>query len=157
MKSKIDIIEFRNRLKENTKIGFPKLRIPIGIFSIFTDNTKYFYGDFDNSTFEITTNNNFMPSFYFLKGKYIKKDKILNINYIIEPVGKFRIAWIKYFPIITLISFNSIFYFEIKPQIEIYLMFNIFLVLISVLSRLNIKWQNKKIQNKFNEIFEIIE
>ena len=30
MKSKIDITEFRNRLKENTKIGSPKLKIEWG-------------------------------------------------------------------------------------------------------------------------------
>lgn len=59
MKSKIDIAEFRNRLKDNTKIGSPKLKIPLGFFSIFTDNSKSFYGNFDNSNFELTTNSNF--------------------------------------------------------------------------------------------------
>ena len=53
MKSKIDITEFRNRLKDNTKIGSPKLKFPLGFFSVFTDNSKCFYGRFDNSTFEI--------------------------------------------------------------------------------------------------------
>ena len=70
MKSKIDITEFRNRLKDNTKIGSPKLKIPLGFFSIFTDNSKCFYGRFDNSTFEIIKNSNFIPSLYFLKGTY---------------------------------------------------------------------------------------
>ena len=45
MKSKIDITEFRNRLKENTKVGSPKLKVEWGIFSFFfSDNSKYFYG-----------------------------------------------------------------------------------------------------------------
>jgi hypothetical protein len=68
MKSKIEITEFRNRLKDNTKIGSPKLKIQWGILSIFADNSKCFYGNFDNSTFELITNSNFLPSFYFLKG-----------------------------------------------------------------------------------------
>ena len=53
MKSKIDITEFRNRLEDNTKIGSIKLKIPLGFFSIFNNNSKYFYGKFDNSTFEV--------------------------------------------------------------------------------------------------------
>ena len=67
MKSKLNITEFRNRLKENTKIGSPKLKAEWGILSIFfADNSKCFYGKFDNSTFEIIKNSNFFPSYYFL-------------------------------------------------------------------------------------------
>jgi hypothetical protein len=40
MKSRIDITEFRNRLKDNTKIGNPSLKITWGILSIFNDNSK---------------------------------------------------------------------------------------------------------------------
>ena len=100
MKSKIDITEFRNRLKENTKIGSPKLKIPLGLFSIFTENSKYFYGNFDNSTFEIIKNSNFFPSFYFLKGTYKNIEKSLIVNYTIEPLGKLRVAYIKYLSLI---------------------------------------------------------
>jgi hypothetical protein len=156
MKSKIDITEFRNRLKDNTKIGSPKLKIPLGFFSIFTDNSKCFYGNFDNSTFELISNSNFSISFYFLKGTYKIIEKNLTVNYSVEPVGKLRIAWIKYFPIIALIMFNSIFYFEAKPPIEIYILFNVFIIFISIFSRLNIKWQNRKLKRKFNKIFEIV-
>jgi hypothetical protein len=157
MKSKIDITEFRNRLKDNMKIGSPKLKIPLGFLSIFVDNSKTFYGNFDKSTFEIITNSNFYPSFYFLKGTYKNTEKNLIVNYSIEPVGKLRIAWIKYFPIIAFIMCNSIFYFQVKPPIEIYLIFDAFIVFISIFSRLNIRWQNKKLERKFNKIFEIIE
>ena len=157
MKSKIDITEFRNRLKDNTKIGSPKLKIPLGFFSFFIDNSKCFYGNFDNSNFEIITNSNFLPSFYFLKGTYENTEKNLIVNYSIEPLGKLRIAWVKYFPIIALIICNSIFYFQAKTPIEIYIIFNLFIVFISFFSRLNVKWKNKKLKSKFNKIFEIIE
>jgi hypothetical protein len=157
MKSKIDITEFRNRLKNNTKIGSPKLKIPLGFFSIFTDSSKYFYGKFDNSTFEIIKNSNFFPSFYFLKGTYKNIEKSLTVNYTIEPVGKLRIAWLKYFPIIALITCNSIFYLQAKPPIEIYIIFNLFIVFISIVSKLNIKRQNRNLKRKFNRMFEITE
>ena len=157
MKSKIEITEFRNRLKDNTKIGSPKLKIQWGILSIFAHNSKCFYGNFDNSTFELITNSNFSPSFYFLKGTYKNVEKSLIVNYSVEPVGKLRIAWVKYFPIIAFIMCNSVFYFEAKPPIEIYIIFNVFIVFISIFSRVVIKWQNKKLKTKFNKIFEIIE
>ena len=157
MKSKIDITEFRNRLKDNMKIGSPSLKIPFGFFSIFTDNAKCFYGNFDNSTFELTTNSNFSPTSYFLKGTYKNTANNVLVNYTVEPVGKLRIAWIKYFPIIALIMCNSIFYFEVKPPIKIYLIFNVFIVFISLFLRLHIKWQNRKLKQKFNKIFEIVD
>jgi len=157
MKSKIDITEFRNRLKENTKIGSPKHKIPLVFFSLFTENSKYFYGNFDNSTFEIIKNSNFFQSFYFLKGTYKNIEKSLIVNYSIEPLGKLRIAYIKYFPVIALIIFNSIFYFQAKPPIEIYIIFNLFIVFISIISRLNIIRQNRNLKRKFNKMFELTE
>jgi hypothetical protein len=157
MKSKIDITEFRNRLKENTKIGSPKHKIPLGFFSIFTENSKYFYGNFDNSTFEIIKNSNFFPSFYFLKGTYKNIEKSLIVNYTIEPLGKLRVAYIKYFPVIAVIIFNSIFYLHTKPPIEIYIISNLFIVFISIISRLNIIRQNRNLKRKFNKMFEITE
>ena len=157
MKSKIDITEFRNRLEDNTKIGSIKLKIPLGFFSIFNNNSKYFYGKFDNSTFEVIKNSNFFPTFYFLKGTYKNTEKKLIVNYTIEPVGKLRIAWIKYFPIIALIITNCVFYFQVKPPLKIYIIFNGFIIFISLISKLNIEWQNKKLKRKFNKIFEIID
>lgn len=157
MKSRIDITEFRNRLNENTKIGSPKLKIPLGFFSIFTENSKYFYGNFDNSTFEIIKNTNFFPSFYFLKGTYQNIEKSLIVNYTIEPLGKLRVTFIKYFPVIALIICNSVFYFQAKPPIEIYIIFNLFIVFISIISRLNMIWQNRNLKRKFNKMFEITE
>ncbi|MDD2674878.1 MAG: hypothetical protein PHF81_08350 [Flavobacterium sp.] len=158
MTTKIDITEFRNRLKDNTKIGSPKLKIEWGILSIFfADNSKYFYGKFDNSTFEIIKNSNFIPSFYFLKGTYKNSEKSLTVNYSIEQVSKLGSAWIKYFPIIAFIMCNSVFYFQVKPPIEIYIAFNVFIVFGSFFLRLKIKCQNIKLERKFKKIFEITE
>ena len=46
MKSKLDITEFRDRLKINTKIGLPNLQITLGLFFIFFYSSKIFYGKF---------------------------------------------------------------------------------------------------------------
>ncbi|HJR99605.1 MAG TPA: hypothetical protein VJ780_01615 [Flavobacterium sp.] len=156
MESKIDITAFRNRLKDNMKIGSPRLQIPLGFLSIFIHNPKCFYGRFDNSSFELTTNSDFFPILYFLKGTYKNTGNKLLVNYSVEPVGKLRIAWVKYFPIFAFIISNSVFYFEAKPPIEVYIAFNIFIVFSFFFSRLMMKWQNKRLERKFNKIFEII-
>jgi hypothetical protein len=158
MKSKIDITEFRKRLKDNTKFGSPKLKTPLGFFSIFTDNSKCFYGDFDDSTFRLTKNSNFSSSLYFLKGTYKKTEQNLIVNYTLEPVGKFRIAWVKYFPIVALIVFNCLFYFNSKdaPR-EAYVIFNLFIIFIFFFSRWHTKWKKKNLEQKFKNIFEITE
>lgn len=157
MKSKIDRTEFRKRLKENTKIGSIKLKIPLGIFSILSDNSKCFYGNFDDSTFELIINSNFFPTFYFLSGTYKNTEKNLSVNYSVVPIGNLRIAYLRYFPIVALIMCNSIFYFQVKPPIEIYFIFNVFILFISFFSRFILKWHIEKLKRKFNQIFEIVD
>lgn len=45
MKSKLNITEFRNRMRENMKVGSPKFKLsPFGFFTMFGDNSKPFYG-----------------------------------------------------------------------------------------------------------------
>ncbi len=157
MKSKLEIIEFRNRLKDNTKIGSPSLKIPLGFFSIFIHNPKSFYGRFDDSNFELTTNSNFFPTFYLLKGTYKNTGKNVLVNYSVEPAGKIRIAWIKYFQIFAIIIFNSIFYFEGNVPREIYIIANSAFVFSFFYSRLDLELKNKNMERKFNRIFEVIE
>ena len=157
MKSKLNLTEFKNRLKDNTKIGMPRLKIPMGFFAVFNDNPKYFYGNFDNTSFELTINSNYSTSFYVIKGTFINNKENMMVNYAIKPLGKFRLIWIKYFPIGALIMCNSIFYFQTNAPIQAYISFNIAIVVITIVSRLYLKWQNKKLERKFIKIFEIID
>lgn len=158
MNSKLNITEFRNRLKENTKIGRPDIKLSLGIFSLFYLNSKIFYGIFDDSTFRLTINYNFTSGFYILKGKYQNIDNKLKLNYIIEPMSKIGIIWIKYFPFIALIGFNCFYFFNLKnvPN-EINIIFNSFIVFIIFFSRWDIKRKRKNLEQKFIEIFEINE
>ncbi|WP_163400859.1 hypothetical protein [Flavobacterium fluviatile] len=158
MNSKLNIAEFRNRLKENTKIGRPDIQLSLGIFSLFYLNSKIFYGIFDDSTFRLTINYNFTSGFYILKGKYQNIDNKLKLNYIIEPMSRIGITWIKYFPFIALIGFNCFYFFNLKnvPN-EINIIFNSFIVFIIFFSRWDIKRKRKKLEQKFIEIFEINE
>lgn len=158
MNSKLNITEFRNRLKENTKIGRPDIQLSLGIFSIFSISSKIFYGIFDDSTFRLTINYNFTSGFYILKGKYQNIDNKLKLNYNIEPISRIGIIWTKYFPFVALIGFNCFYFFNLKnlPN-EIGITFNSFIVFIIFFSRWDMKRKKKNLKQKFSEIFEIIE
>jgi hypothetical protein len=156
MKSKLNITEFRNRLKENTKIGRAELKLSLGIFSIFFLSSKSFYGNFDDSSFRLTENYNFTSGFYLLKGKYQNINNKVKLNYTIEPMSKIGMIWLKYIPFVAIIGFNSFFFFNLKnvPN-NIYIVFNLFFAFIIFHSRWNIKRKKKNLEQKFIEIFEI--
>ncbi|CAD0007857.1 hypothetical protein FLAT13_04078 [Flavobacterium salmonis] len=158
MKSKLSITEFRNRLKDNTKIGRSDIQLSLGIFSIFFLSSKIFYGEFDHSTFRLTINYNFTSGFYIIKGKYQNIDNKLKLNYIIEPMSRIGIIWIKCFPFVALIGFNCFYFFNLKnvPN-EINILFNSFIAFIIFFSRWDIKRKKKNLEQKFIEIFEINE
>jgi hypothetical protein len=158
MKSKLNAIEFKNKIKSNTVIGNPKLKFisPFWLFKIFEGFSKPFYGNFDDSTFRLTINSTVSPTFYTIIGKYKTANRTLDISYIIEPTHKLSIIWIKYFPIIAFVLINSVLISRDKVPVQVYIAFNIFLVIIVSLSRWRIKQEVKNLERKFNEIFEII-
>ena len=158
MISKLNISEFREKLKVNTKIGMPELKATFGIFSIFFLNSKNFYGTFDDLTFRLSLNYNFTSDYYILKGKYQNIDNKLKINYTVEPLSKIGIIWIRYFPFVALIGVNFFFFLNSKnlPK-EVLIISNLFIVFIIFFSRWDIKRKKKKLERKFIEIFRIIE
>lgn len=158
MKSKLDITEFRDRLKNNTKIGFPNLQITLGIFSIFFYSSKCFYGKFNDSTFQLTINYNFTFPFYILKGKYKNINNELKLSYTIQPINKKGIVWINFFPFVLLILGNCFFYFNFKnvPGF-IYIIFNFWILFFLFYSRWSLKRESEKLTQKFNRIFEVVE
>lgn len=79
----------------------------------------------------------------------------LLINYSLLPNGRLRIAYLTYFPYIIFFLLNSLFYFSLKPPTIVYFIFNLFLLIISLLIRLTLKWQGKKLMQKFEKLFEI--
>lgn len=155
MKSNLTLVEFRNRLEANLKMGSSKHYIPWGFFSIFGTNSKCFYGNYDSTTFELTKKSNFTPNYYFIQGSYHLKENQLLINYSLLPIGRLRIAYLTYFPYVAFFLFNSLFYFSVKPPTIVYIIFNLFLLIISLLMRLTLKWQGKKLMQKFETVFEI--
>lgn len=103
IKSNLNLTEFQNKLTEITKIGNPRFKYSYGLLSIFIFNSKYFFGNFENSSFELTINSNFAPHIYMIVGKYECIDKELVINYKLESISKFHENWFKYFPFIIFI------------------------------------------------------
>lgn len=159
MKSKLTISEFRNRLKTHSKIGSPNFKSSLfGIFTMFGgNNSKFFYGLFDDSAFNLTMNSTIMPPLYVIKGKYKNTNSTLSINYTIESNSKFRLLWMKFFPIIFLFVINLLFLLSSnKIPFEVYIVFNLFTIFILFYSRWDMKRRKKNMEQKFIEIFEII-
>lgn len=160
MNSNLTISEFRHRLKIHSKIGSPNFKSSLlGIFTIFGGGiSKTFYGLFDDSAFNLTMNSTLFPPLYVIKGKYKNTNSTLNINYTIESNSKFGLLWMKFFPIIFLFVINFLFLLSSnKMPIEVYIVFNSFTIFIIFFSRWDIKRRKKNIEQKFIEIFEIIQ
>ena len=158
MKSKLNITQFRNRIKENTKIGSPKFKLSLfGGLTIFGDNSKLFYGLIDDSNFRLTANATLSPTLYIIVGKYRSVNNELNINYTMEPGSKFLLAWVKNFPFIALFAVNIFFLLILKKvPIEVFIIFNLFIVFVTLFSRWDIKRKKKNLEQKFIEIFELV-
>lgn len=156
MNSKLKIEEFREKLRINTKIGTPELRPVLGIFSVFSDNSKCFYGNFNESTFKLVKNTNFKTTFYVLRGNYQNIENNLKLSYVIEPSSKLGIIWIKFFPFIALIGSNFYFLNDKSTPKQILILVNVFIFFTIVFSRWNLKREKKYLENKFNKIFEIV-
>jgi len=156
MTSKLNRNEFRIRLEDTTSIGLPRFKFPNAFFALFSRDSKCFYGNFDSTHFEITLNANAALPFYVIKGFYRDFKGDVEVKYTIQTLGKYRLKWIQYFPIAALLFFNSILYFLAKALIPVYFAFNAAIVVMAIVSRLNLKWQHKKLERKFIKTFEII-
>lgn len=156
MQSKLSLSEFRTRLKNNTEIGPPRLKLgPFSIFTIFDGHSKPFYGLFDDKNFRLTINSMRSPSFFIIAGKYDRTDDTVQISYIVEPYPKFYLTWIKYFPIFIFILINLLLIFSENVPKEIFIPVNIFLLFAVFYPRWDFKRKRKNIEQKFIKIFEI--
>jgi hypothetical protein len=156
MESKLTLLEFRTRLKNNTEIGSPKLKLsPFGLFIIFR-GTKPFYGLFDDKSFRLTLNSAVSPTIFIIKGKYKNVNNVLKVDYVVEPNSKFQLIWVEYSPIIGIIAINIFFLFFAKGIRRASTIVNLFLLFMAFYSRWKSERKRIKLEQKFIETFEII-
>ncbi|ESU21261.1 hypothetical protein FCR2A7T_06890 [Flavobacterium cauense R2A-7] len=155
MVSKISITEFKERLKNNTKYGPPKIKgTPFAIFTLFGESNKIFFGTYSKTKFELTKNSTLFPTVHIISGeiKSIENNKT-EINYVVKPIG-FGYYWNKYMPIIAIPIFNLILYTNSFP-LKAYKIINPVIVGIAILCNFLV-WRNKnKLINHFEKVFEI--
>lgn len=157
MQSNLNIIEFRNRLKENTKIGHPKIKLsPFAMFSMFGDSSKKFYGLYDDYSFSLTSNFRIDPTYYIVRGSYKVVNGKLQLQYKITPRHKFQLYWWIFIAVLGFVVFNSLILSKHnEAKSENYLIFNLFLIFMLSFAYLNITTKKKKLEKNFREIFEI--
>lgn len=157
MTSQISIEEFRKRLKLNTKLGNPKISgSPLHAFNIIGEKDKLFFGNVNNNDFKITLNTVLHPIPFILEGKIKSKNAAqTEITYKISPI-KFGYYWIRYFPFIAFLLFNTIFTIEKSPLL-VYLLFNFIIIIIGSFSNFRMYYKKNKFEKKFKTIFEIVD
>lgn len=90
MQSKLNISEFRNKLKNSTKIGHPQLKFLTPFSLFFYDSSKPFYGLYNESTFSLTSNLKVTQTSYKVRGSYKVVNGKLQIQYKIFPKFKYQ-------------------------------------------------------------------
>jgi hypothetical protein len=154
----VDINEFRNRLKNFTKTGHPKLKLsPFAMFSMFGNSSKTFYGLFDEATFSLTSNFRTNPTYYILRGSYKTVNRKLEVQYELVPRHKYQLYWWIFIAVLGFVVFNSLLlskHNESSPELP--LIVNMFLIFMITYAYFNITRKRKKLEKNFTEIFEII-
>ncbi len=153
MQSKLNITEFREKLKNSTKIGHPQIKTNTPLNLFFFDSSKSFYGRYNDSTFYLTLNLRITHSSYLIKGNYKFVNKKLQIQYEIFPKFKYQ----KYFLLLWLVcGIGMIVYINLtfgnKNNVMIS---NLFLLLMLTFGSLNYKFSKRIIEQKFRKTFEI--
>jgi hypothetical protein len=153
MQSKLNITEFREKLKSSTKIGHPQLKINTPLNLFFFDSSKSFYGRYDDTTFYLTLNYRITRSSYLIKGNYKFVNKKLQIQYEIFPKFKYQ----KYFLLLWLAcGIGMIIYINLTFSNKNNVMIpNLFLLLMLIFGSLNYKFSKRIIEKKFRKTFEI--
>ena len=155
MISKISIVEFRQRLNKNTKLGNPKVKgTPFAVISKSGESDKTFFGTCDKTKFELTENSTLFPTPFIISGEINSKNEVqTEIIFEVEPIG-FGYYWLKYMPIFGIFIFNFILYTRSAP-LEIYQIMNPILFCILIISNLYLWRKKHKLVTDFKRIFEI--
>ena len=157
MESKLSLSEFRAKLKDNTEIGLPKAALgQVRIFPI-TGAIKPFYGFFDDNSFSLTVNSRKSSTNFIIRGKYETINNRLKVDCIVEPVNKYKQFWAYYSPIILILTINIFFLFFARGLRRASTIVNLFLLFMAFYSRWNEERKRKKLEQKFIQIFKIIE
>ena len=160
MTSEYNIKEFKEKLIELTKEGYPMIKgNPFAIFSVNLSD-KPFYGNIYESSFRITKNTNINPLPYLIVGKFKKNGEKTQINYELISM-KFGYYWIKFFPILINIigiialtinwkSINTNNILNVK-----FIFFILFAELIVIIPLLLTEIRKKRFEKKFKELLKV--
>ena len=160
MESNLSISEFREMLKNSTKVGNPKIKLsPFTMLTGLGESSKTFFGVFDDKSFYLTTNFGFFQrnaTPFILKGSYKPfKDK-LRIEYILEPRFKYQKVWWIFVTVLGFASFNYILFSKKNPtDTELFYIINSFLIFMVCYGVCNISSSRKRLEKNFIKIFKL--
>ena len=158
MISRLNKKDFKKQLIDNTKIGNPMIKgTPFAGYVKFGEFGKPFFGDYDESNFQLTKNSSLFPIPYIIQGHFKSKgDSETEVTINIKRIG-FGFYWIRLLPLFLLILLNVIYFHQdSKFDWNVFISINLFISLM-FLPILIVKQMKKKFVKKFNKIFNSIE
>jgi hypothetical protein len=150
MQSTLTTDEFKKRLMELTRVGYPGIMgTPFSIFLIFDFSDRKFYGTIDGSDFNITSNAVFSFSGHIIKG-HVKDTgtRLADIAYTVKPIA-FSYYWIRMIPLIGFLAFNTLFFYFKVQVISVVLVCNLFIGGMLALAIYREKQKRKELENLF--------
>ena len=156
MRSKFNISEFRDKLKNSTKVGHPSLKFFTPWSLLFYNESKVFFGLYDETTFSLTSNLKIAQSLFKIKGNYRVHGGKLEIKYEVLPRFKYQYH---FWTLCMIYGLGVIIYINATQFDKIngndLMIVNIFFILLSGFGFLMILRGKKKLEKKFLQIFEI--
>ena len=155
MESKLSLQEFRERLNNNTEIGFTTSKLGQSRIFPISGPIKPFYGFFDDKSFSLTVNSKKASTHFIVRGKYESINNRLRVDYVVESSNKYKQFWAYYSPIILIVAINIFFLFFARGLRRASTIVNLFLLFMAFYSRWNEERKRKKLEQKFVRIFEV--
>lgn len=158
MQSNLTTDEFKKKLTELTRIGYPDIMgTPFSILLIFDFSDRKFYGTIDGSDFNITSNAVFSFSGHIIKG-HVKDGEtgFADISYTVKPIT-FSYYWIRMIPLIGFLVFNTLFFYLNVKVISVILVCNLFFGGMLAFSIYREKQKKKELEKLFIKQFSLEE
>ena len=156
MQSKLNISEFRSKLKDSTKIGHPKVKLsPFGIFSMFSGSSKIFYGLYDETTLSLTSNLRVNQVPFIIKGSHKNVNGKVQVQYKLTPRYKYQNYWWIFTSVLSFVFGNTTILNDNDFNIIRFTILNLFLLFLVIYAFFNISRGKRRLENNFINSFEI--
>lgn len=158
MKSDLNAVGFRKKLKKNTKRSSILANLsPFALFDSMNESDKVFSGKFSDTNFILTKNRVLFPSIYKIEGTYSElNENECAVAYAVKPIRLFKFLYVFALVINTMVAvFFSFAMIVVKEDEGAGIASMIMIGLVLVVPVLVQKYHKRSMEDMFREIFKI--